>query len=66
MTKTRKPKFNLGAFAEIERDPVSKDEFSRVFGKVLAHPTKPKNKSKNQEPTRTELAIHFHLKRDKR
>lgn len=66
MTKTKESKFSPKAFAEAERVPVSRDEFSRVFSKVLANPAKPKTKSENREPTREELAVRFHLKRGSR
>ncbi|MXW86612.1 MAG: hypothetical protein F4103_13215 [Boseongicola sp. SB0673_bin_14] len=56
-------KIDLDAFAETERDPVTRDEFESAMGQMISHPAKPATRSENREPTREELSRRWKFSR---
>lgn len=59
----RKPKINLAAFAETERDPATVADVEAAVRQVMQHPAKPVATSENREPTKEELNQRWKLTR---
>ncbi len=64
MTKRkRRGGFDSTAFAETEREPVTRADFETAMRQVMAHSAKPEVRSENREPTREELAQAYKMRR---
>ena len=57
------PKFNLDAFANTQRDPVTLTDVEAAMRQVMKHPAKPQKGSVNREPTMEELNLRWRLAR---
>ena len=51
------------AFAETERDPVTRVDVETALRQVMTHPAKPQDGSENREPTRAEFGQRYRLRR---
>ena len=51
------------AFAETERDPVTRTDVETALRQVMTHAAKPQDGSENREPMRKELSQRYRLKR---
>ena len=64
MTKRKqRGKVDPTAFAETEREPVTRRDFEAVVRQAMAHSAKPEKRSENREPTREELSRKFKISR---
>lgn len=65
MTRKRKARsqINRDAFAETERDPVSRSEVESAVRQVLGHPAKPEKRSENREPSKAEINQRWKMRR---
>ena len=65
MPRKQKPSgaIDRAAFAETEREPVTRGDVEAALRQVVAHPAKPESKSENREPSREELNRRFKMSR---
>lgn len=67
VTRKRKAKagqIDLAAFAETERDPVTRGDVESVMRQVMEHPAQPVRKSENREPSKEEMGQRWKLVRE--